>query len=140
MSIILGLLALATAPQQASTIPDAQNPSVQQAANGEVVGAAQRFLTLLDADNWDASYQMMGAAFHKLNTQAVWAGASDRMRAQMGAMVSRSFVSQEELPAPPMGYEVVKFRTDFANKAGATETVTLERQDGGWRVVGVMVE
>ncbi len=55
-------------------------------------------------------------------------------------MISRTFVSQENLPAPPHGYEVVKFRTRFANKAEALETVTLDREDGSWRVVGVTIE
>jgi hypothetical protein len=53
--------------------------------------------------------------------------------------VSRAVISQENLPAPPHGYEVVKFRTRFANKADAVETVTLDREDGGWRVVGVTI-
>ncbi len=54
-------------------------------------------------------------------------------------MVSRTFVSQENLPAPPHGYEVVKFRTRFANRAEAIETVTLDKENGGWRVVGVTI-
>jgi hypothetical protein len=34
---------------------------------------------------------------------------------------------------------VVKFRTRFANKAEAVETVTLDLEDGSWRVVGVTI-
>jgi hypothetical protein len=34
---------------------------------------------------------------------------------------------------------VVKFRTNFANKADVLETVTLDREGGLWRVVGVMI-
>ena len=55
-------------------------------------------------------------------------------------MISRILISQENLPAPPYGYEVVKFRTAFANKADAVETVSLDREDGRWRVVGVTIE
>lgn len=53
---------------------------------------------------------------------------------------SRSFLCQENLPAPPAGHEVVKFRTRFANKAEPlVETVTLEREGESWRVVGVII-
>ena len=65
--------------------------------------------------------------------------ASESARRPLGAMISRTFVSQENLPAPPHGYEVVKFRTRFANNEEAIETVTLDREDGAWHVVGVTI-
>ena len=49
-------------------------------------------------------------------------------------------ISQEQVPAPPAGVEVVKFRTRFANKAEAVETVSLAREDGTWKVVGIYIE
>ena len=101
---------------------------------------ARRFLTLVDAGRWDDSYRMFGAAFHKLNTPQVWASVSEKVRVPLGAVSSRRFLSQQDLPAPPAGYIVVQFRTDFANKDNATETVTLERENDGWQVVGVMIE
>jgi len=64
---------------------------------------------------------------------------SEKVRAPLGAAITRTFLSEEYLPAPPAGYEVVKFRTRFANKDGAVETVTLDREDDGWRVVGVTI-
>lgn len=57
-----------------------------------------------------------------------------------GAVISRTLLSQENLPAPPAGYEVVKFRTSYANKADAVETVSLARENGEWRVAGVTIE
>ena len=54
-------------------------------------------------------------------------------------MISRTFVSEEDLPAPPHGHEVVKFRTSFASKADTVETVTLDREVDSWRVVGVTI-
>lgn len=41
-------------------------------------------------------------------------------------------------PAPPHGYRVVRFRTIFANKT-AVETVSLDYERTGWKVVGVTV-
>ena len=136
MTLILGLLALSglhlsSAPAQ---LPPTETP------DAAVVDSARRFLVLLDQGRWDDSYQATGAAFRALNTNVVWAAVSEKVRAPLGAALSRTLLSQENLPAPPRGYEVVKFRTRFANgKADAVETVTLDREAGGWRVVGITV-
>ena len=137
MTLILGLLAFAALPHLASA--PAQQPSAE-APDAAVVDAARRFLVLLDQGRWDDSYRATGTAFRALNTSEVWASVSRKVRAPLGAAISRTLLSQENLPAPPRGYEVVKFRTRFANgKADAVETVTLDREDGGWRVVGITV-
>jgi hypothetical protein len=49
-------------------------------------------------------------------------------------------ISHDDVPTPPHGYEVVKFRTNFANKANAIEKVSLERNGNDWRVAGVTIE
>lgn len=138
MTLALGLLALVASPQITSTLSPTPVASDVQ-PNAAVVDSARQWLALVDRGRWDESYQATGAAFRKLNTARAWATASERVRTPLGAMISRTFVSQENLPAPPAGYEVVKFRTRFAGKADAVETVTLEREDGGWHVVGVTI-
>jgi hypothetical protein len=52
----------------------------------------------------------------------------------------RSVSSQESVPAPPNGYQLVRFRTDFANKAGAVETLSLAREGETWKVVGYYID
>lgn len=137
MILALGLAALLAVPEATTVV----SPSSTSApANAEVVDAAREFLVLLDQGRWDDSYRSTASAFRKLNTGKVWAAASDQARKPLGSMISRTFVSQENLPAPPAGYEVVKFRTVFANKANALETVSLDREGGSWRVVGVTIE
>ncbi len=138
MTLALALLALTALPQVAS-VP-ATPPSASDAAtDAAVVDTARQWLALVDAGRWDDSYRMTGTAFRKLNTAQVWATTSEKVRTPLGAMISRTVASQEFLPAPPSGYEVVKFRTRFANKAETVETVTLDREEGGWRVVGVTI-
>lgn len=137
MTLVLALLALAAAPQTASIPPAA---SAANTADPAVIEAARRFVTLLDQSRWDDSYRATAASFRKLNTPQVWATASDKARKPLGAMVSRTLLSQEDLPAPPHGYQVVKFRTSFANKPEAVETVSLDREGGEWRVVGIYVD
>src|SRR3546814_12760832 len=79
---------------------------------------------------------MTGARFQKRNSAERWRAVSEKVRSPLGAMRSRVLMSEQNLPAPPYGYEVVKFRTNFANKANVVETVTLERADDGWKVAG----
>lgn len=139
MTFALGLLALAALPQAASSPP----PTPVAAAakpNAEVMDAARQWLALVDQDRWEDSYRATGSAFRKLNTVQVWTDVSEKMRASLGAVISRTFLSEENLPAPPYGYEVVKFRARYGNKADAVETVTLEREGGAWHVVGMIIE
>ncbi|WP_311268547.1 DUF4019 domain-containing protein [Sphingobium sp. WCS2017Hpa-17] len=139
MIFVLGLLALAATPQN---IPAAQTAPVTASAvtDPQVVDAARQWLALVDQGKWDDSYRGTTASFRKMNTAKVWADTSEKVRVPLGAVVSRTFLSQENLPAPPYGYEVVKFRTSYANKADAIETVSLDKQDGVWRVAGVTIE
>ena len=136
MTLALAVLLL-TAPAQQAPAPTAVPYTA--ATTAVVEASARQWLTLLDQGRWDDSWSATGASFRKLNTRQVWAKASDKVRAPLGAMVSRTLLSHENLPAPPAGYEVVKFRTSFANKADAIETVTLDYEGGAWRVVGVYV-
>ncbi|WP_395391956.1 DUF4019 domain-containing protein [Novosphingobium sp. BL-8A] len=137
MTLALGLLALATLSQVDTPSPP---PSAAEAPRSEAVDTARQWLALVDQGRWDDSYKATGKSFQKMNTVQVWAETSRNVRVPLGAVLSRTFVSEENLPAPPYGYQVVKFRTSYANKANALETVSLDREDGRWRVVGVTIE
>lgn len=55
-------------------------------------------------------------------------------------MLSREALTHDSVPAPPRGLEMVRFRTSFAGRAKVTETLTLAREGGAWRVVGYWIE
>jgi DNA-binding CsgD family transcriptional regulator len=135
----LGLSALIVSAQLVSS-PVATPAAAVAVPMSEAAETARQWLGLLDERRWDATYRGTSASFREQNTAEVWAKVSEEARTPLGAMVSRTFVSQENLPAPPDGYEVVKFRTRFANRETALETVTLRREDGQWRVAGVMID
>ena len=138
MSLILATLALsALAP---SALPSAEGaPSFEAVAESDVLQSARAWLVLVDEGRWHESWSATGAAFRKLNTDKTWASVSEQVRGPLGAALSRSASSQESLPAPPYGYEVVKFKTSFANKPATIETVTLEREGSNWKVVGYII-
>ncbi|WP_277970093.1 helix-turn-helix domain-containing protein [Sphingomonas echinoides] len=138
MTLALALLALLAMPHSAPPVPPPADSA--KAPNAAVVDTARNWLALLDQSRWDDSYRLTGKAFRKVNSVQMWTAASNTARVPLGGMVSRVLESQQYFPAPPEGYQVVKFRTAFANKAEAIETVTLEQEDGGWRIVAVTID
>ncbi|MEO8374068.1 MAG: DUF4019 domain-containing protein [Sphingomonas bacterium] len=138
MTLALGLLAFAAMPQLSSTTPPAPVAS-RVAPDAALVDTARKFLVLIDEGRWDESYQAFPPPFRKVNTLQVWTDVSKEVRAPLGAVLSRTFLSQEDIAAPPHGYQMFKFRTRFANKE-MVEKVTLEHVDGTWLVAGVMIE
>lgn len=140
MSVVLAILALAAVPQSGFTSASSQAPAAVPIAQAEVVGAARDWLVLHDDGRWRESYDATSKSFRKLNTVERWTEVAQKVRPPLGAVISRVLISQESVPAPPAGVEVVKFRTTFANKADAVETVSLTREDGAWKVVGIYID
>lgn len=138
MTLFLALVALTGWPHLPAAPPQAP-VATPVASDPQVVEAARAWLALLDEGRWEDSYRATADSFRSLNTLAVWTSVSRKVRAPFGAAVERTFVSQENLPAPPAGYEVVKFRTRFAKGAEVIETVSLDRVGDAWRVVGVTI-
>lgn len=139
MTLALGMLAFALAPQAAD--PPVTKAVEVAALEAEVTHAASDWLALVDAGQWDASWRATGNQFRALNTVEVWTRVSEQARVPLGAMTSREALTHDSVPAPPRGYEMVRFRTTFAGKAEpVTETLSLEREDGAWKVVGYWIE
>ena len=134
MSVILAALALGFNPMSASQ----PLPSVQT-EKGEAETAARRWLELGDANDIEATYALTAANFREANTLEVWRGAASQVRMPLGAVRVRHLISAE-MPPTPQGYVVTKYRTDFENRAGVVETVSLLREGGEWRVAGIYVE
>ena len=138
MSFLLGIAALILQPQIATT--SAASSAQVSPAQAEIARSARDWLAIVDGGRWEESWRATGASFRSLNTVAAWASASEQARVPLGAVVSRADLSQESVPAPPHGYEMVKFRTSFANRANVVETVTLVREGQEWRVVGYWLD
>ena len=110
-----------------------------QSEEGQAEAAARHWLELGDAGDAQGSYALTAENFRATNTLEVWTNALTQVRGPLGVTQSRRLVSAE-MPPTPQGYMVVKYRTDFAQQANMLETVTLVREDGNWRVVGVFIE
>lgn len=137
MSFSLALLAFVSMSGSVDT-PVAAPSTVP--AESAAVAAARQWLVLVDRGDWNASWEATGQSFKALNTVETWSRVAQQVQGPLGAVKSRVLVGEETVPAPPYGYQMVKFRTDYAKKAGAIETLSLVREGGNWRVVGVTVE
>ena len=146
MSIFLGLLAFVLLPDGTtqSAVPAAPSSAeaTAQVADREtdVVRSARAWLVLSDQGRWKDGWLATASSFRKANTVKQWADAATKVRVPMGMLIARTALSQESVPAPPAGVEVVKFRTSFANKADVIETVSLAREGSDWKVVGIYVD
>jgi DNA-binding CsgD family transcriptional regulator len=138
MSFLLAIAAFVVQPQVATT--SATSSAQVSSAQAEIARSARDWLAIVDNGRWEESWRATGASFRSLNTVAAWASASEQARVPLGAVVSRADLSQESVPAPPHGYEMVKFRTSFANRANAVETLTLVRERQAWHVVGYWID
>ena len=67
-------------------------------------------------------------------------GRPGPVRVPLGRVLSRTLLDEQDVPAPPRGYRTVRFRTDFANRRGATETLSMERDGDAWKVAGIYLE
>lgn len=146
MSILLGVLALSllsdgTAPPTATNAPSTgqttASPAVSESA---AVRSARDWLELGDQGRWKDGWLGTASSFRKLNTVEAWSTVAKQVRVPLGAVVSRTALSQESVPAPPAGVEVVKFRTSFAYRADVIETVSLAREGSDWKVVGIYLD
>jgi hypothetical protein len=136
-TLMMGVLvALAVAaPAQA------QDEKAKDAAQA----AAEKWLALVDAGDYGASWEQAAAYFKKAVTQEQWKQATGAFRQPLGPMVSRKLRSRsysEVMPGAPDGkYVVIQYTTDFGNKKGAVETVTpMLDPDGAWRVSGYLIK
>ena len=107
--------------------------------------AADSWLALLDEAKHADSWTQGAAMFRGAVTPAQWDAALRAVRSPLGAVKSRKLTASSytrRLPGAPDGeYVVLQYQTDFANRAGVTETVTPMREpDGSWKVSGWYVK
>lgn len=107
--------------------------------------SARAWLALTDAGKNAESWDQAATAFKGAVTREKWAEAINGVRPPLGKVKSRTLMAAQytkELPGAPAGeYVVIRFQTDFENKAGATELVTpMKEKDGSWKVSGYFIQ
>jgi hypothetical protein len=106
--------------------------------------AAESWLKLVDAGDYDASWEQAAKVFKGSVSKDHWREAIAGSRGPLGRVVSRKLKSREfkeRLPGAPDGkYVIVVFDTVFEKKAGSIETITpMMDPDGTWHVSGYFI-
>jgi hypothetical protein len=106
---------------------------------------ARAWLADTDRGNAVQSWKSAGKQFRNAITADRWTDSLKQVRPPLGALSQRAQLStqfRKNIPGAPDGeYAIVLFRTTFAKKMDARETLTLEHEpDGAWRVIGYLIQ
>jgi hypothetical protein len=120
-------------------------PSAEQVAQAEAEKRARDWLGLVDAGQYDASWDAAAPVFQASMSKEQWNQALQGARGSLGSLASRQLRAAEyktSIQGAPEGkYVVVYFDSAFAQKPGAREIVTLRQQaDDSWKVAGYFVQ
>lgn len=134
---------------QADTMPaDTVQTDTAQVDTTQEVGAAreagQAWLAHIDASNYERSWQAAAQMFKDQVTPEQWTQAGQQVRAQTGALESRTFAGGEyttSLPGAPQGeaYVVLTYDAQFAD-ANGQETLVMVREVSAWKAAGYRVQ
>lgn len=122
-----------------------QKSAIDSAKEAAAVSATESWLKLVDAAQYEQSWDNAASVFRTAVSRADWAKMLQGVRAPLGKLISRSLVSREyttTLPGAPDGeYVVIRFESSFENKKAGVETVTPAMdKDGVWRVSGYFIK
>jgi hypothetical protein len=120
-------------------------PATEKDSVSRAQEATTAWLALVDQGSYGQSWDKASSVFQAAVTKADWETALKSVRSPLGAVKSRKLKSAtytKTLPGAPEGeYVVIQYDTEFAAKAGATETVTpMREKDGAWKVSGYFVK
>lgn len=107
--------------------------------------AAAAWLTLLDAGDYEATWNEAARVFQSALGADVWAQQATAVRQQVGELVSRAVTDVQEATdppgAPPGRYINIRYESEFSEVGAAMEMVALLHEDErGWRVAGYFVQ
>lgn len=112
-------------------------------AEDEASTSGQKWLSLLDDQKYEESWNQAASMFRDQVKQEQWVVALKRSREPLGALVSRTSPRVEftkSLRGAPDGeYAIIHFATTFKNKGDVTERLTLVKEDGRWQAAAYAI-
>jgi hypothetical protein len=137
LPLLLGGCKVAHAPDAQGELPAPTSGTAERQA--EAAAAARGYLALIDAKQYDKTWEQAGSALKAMTSQFMWTSAL-KAASLLGRPDARTiegfgFTSQVD-PGGPIGdYVLVQFKT----RSGATtltEKVVMQKEQGTWKIVG----
>jgi hypothetical protein len=124
-------------------VTNASDPTVK-AATDAAAKAAQAWLALDDADNWDACWDALAPGVKGQIARDAFADSLRTVRNELGKVKTRrphAVTFTHKMPGAPDGdYVVLQYDTDFANGSALETVIPMRTPDGSWRVSGYFVQ
>jgi hypothetical protein len=119
--------------------------AVAGSSEEQAKAAAKEWLALVDAGNYQESWESAAGFFKNAVSQEKWHQQMAAFRQPLGKTTSQKLKSvkyTKTLPGAPDGeYVVIQYQTSFAKKKSAVETVTpMLDNDGKWKVSGYYIK
>jgi Protein of unknown function (DUF4019) len=130
-SLLVASLLLLGPPTQALAQAGPAKPSTVTAVTPTPDDRARQWLVLVDDKNYAQSWNEASKAFQSRQKTDAWAAEAAAKRTPLGAVASRDLKS---IDLSRNDTVVIRYDTEFAHKAQAVETVTLDFENGGWSV------
>ena len=110
----------------------------------ESISIAQSWLSLIDNENYEKSWDESAKIFQNSISKDQWTATIKNVRSNFGKLLEREIASASfttSLPGTPDGeYVVIRFNSKFEKKEHAVETITpMKDVDGKWRVSGYFI-
>lgn len=120
-------------------------PKPEEIAAQRAQVAAAPWLALMDAGDYEKTWDESSKVFRASMTREKWMEASKGVREPLGKVVSRKLFSAkyaDRIPGAPRGkYVIIQYDTVFEKKGMTAETVMpMLDPDGAWRVSGYFVK
>lgn len=139
--IVVSALALALSFAGSAADPHVGQPATAETAAqlGEFESAARDWLEMADEADWRGTYEAASSTFRGGVSLEGWEAAA-QARTAFGDVARRAPEQVNVVESSGKDYQVVMFRTEFANGASAIERVTLEYEGGRFRVSGYWID
>ena len=117
--------------------------SVATPAEEEASIAGQKWLSLVDDQKYEESWNQAASMFRDQVKQEAWVVSLKRFREPLGPLVSRTSSHVEFAKtlrgAPDGDYAIIHYTTAFQNKSDVTERLTLVKEDGKWQAAAYAI-
>ena len=111
-------------------------------AEDEASAAGVKWLTLLDDQKYEESWNQAGSTFKSEVMKDQWVDGLTRQRRPMGPVVARTATrvdfTKTMRGAADGEYAIIHYKSELQNKT-ITERLTLAKEDGKWQVVAYAI-